>query len=109
MSSDCVDVCDDVISRLKHLGFEIDDEESDHSDILKALGEVEFVKSSDGSTLRQLIREFGEGQVDSERMDAFIEHCEKDLGQWLADCFDSFNDRENTSSEPLDCLCTSCG
>lgn len=41
--TDCTDVCEIVIERLKNLGFTIVDEE-DHTDVIDALGHVKFVK-----------------------------------------------------------------
>lgn len=42
--TDCIDVCDIVVERLHYLGFEINDDDESHDDILAALAEVEFVK-----------------------------------------------------------------
>lgn len=46
---DCSDVCEIVHSKLLGLGFEIDPDEEDHTDIIKALGEVVIVKDEDYS------------------------------------------------------------
>ena len=47
--TDCVDICNVVVERLYHLGFELGDDDESHDDILAALAEVEFIKiSKDG-------------------------------------------------------------
>lgn len=42
--TDCTDVCDIVMEQLHYLGFEINDDDESHDDILAALAEVNFTR-----------------------------------------------------------------
>lgn len=46
---DCSDVCEIVHSRLLEMGFEIDPDDEDHIDIIRALGKVVMIKDEDYS------------------------------------------------------------
>ena len=47
MQLGCSDVCEIVHEKLNELGFKIDDNDEDHTDMIKALGKVRFIKIED--------------------------------------------------------------
>lgn len=47
MQTSCSDVCEIVHQKLNELGFKIDDNDEDHTDIIEALKKVRFVKVED--------------------------------------------------------------